>query len=221
MSLPMKLPYLPGLANKTDEDRAVLGTERQQTFDLLHGKHYLDAFRGRVFSQAGAPLGQAIPIYTATGIAGGQPIWNPVGSGVNVELINVNIAYASGTATYGAIGLMGINVGISNVATGAAISAFASTTPTNALLGGGLASRVNSSSAGTCTIVAGTAANWLRTLFTFNLEAQTATAHATTGAQVDFDGTVIVPPGWLVFLAAGQATTALFASSVVWKEIPL
>lgn len=218
VDLSLKLPYQAG---HRDREAPVMGSEREQLVDLLHGKHYVDALRGRVFSQAATPLGLAIPIYTATALAGGMPILNPAGSGVNVELISVDIAYASGTADYAALGLMALNVGISNVATGAPITAFAETTPKNGLLFGGVASRVKSSNAGTVTITAGTATDWIRTLMGINLEAQTGTAHATQVSRVEFDGTIIVPPGVLVYLAATKATAALYASCVVWKEIPL
>lgn len=217
----MELTRLPFLTNKRDRESPVIGDERQQAVDLLHGKHYNDTLRGRVFHQASTPLGLALPVYTATAIAGGMPIWNPKGSGVNVELIHADFGYGSGTATYGSIGLMYINTNQSSLATGAPITAFAATTPTNGLLGYGLSSQVQSSNAGTCTITAGTAANWIRTLASFNLEAQTGTAHGIIQVHHDFDGTIIVPPGGLVFFAASQATTALFAASVSWKEIPI
>lgn len=220
MSLAIKLPYLPG-SSRQDEDRPVLGPERVQMVDALHGKHYTDALRGRVFSQSATPLGLAIPIYTATALAGSMPIWNPKGSGVNVELVSVSTARASGTADFGAIGLMGLRVDQSNLGTGAPITAFAETTPKNRLLGGGLGSLVKSSNAGTVTITAGAATDWIETLFTMNLEADTGTAHATTVARYDFDGTLVIPPGWLVYIAATKASVALFASSIVWKEIPV
>lgn len=218
MDIAIRLPFRDGLR---DRESPVLGPERQQLADLVHGTHYQDCLRGRVFSQASTPLGLAIPIYTATALAGGMPIWNPVGSGVNVELISVDIAYASGTADYAALGLMAVNVGTSAIGTGTPITAFAETTPKNGLLYGGVASRIKSSNAGTVTVTAQTAAEWARTLMGINLEAQTGTAHATQVSRVEFDGTVIVPPGVLVFLAATKATTALYASAVVWKEIPI
>lgn len=184
------------------------------------GRHYADCLDGRVFSQSATPLGLAIPIYTGTALAGGMPIWNPKGSNVYVELISVDIGYGSGTAEYASVGLMFINTNQSSLATGAHITAFAETTPKNGFLGGGRSSGVKSSNAGTVTVTAGAAGDWVRTLAQINLEAQTGTAHGTIVAHYDFDGTVIVPPGGLVYLAAGRASTALYASSVVWKELP-
>lgn len=211
----LELPFLRkrGVAELVSGDRSEL------IVSPLHGTHYEDALSGRVFAQSTTPLGLAIPIYTATAIAGGQPVWNPPNSGVNVELVAVSTAYASGTADFGAIGLMARK--LSAIATGEVMTALAETTPVNALLFQGEASRTRSSNAGTCTVSAGVAADWVRTLFSMNLESSTGTAHTTTIARYDFDGTVIVPPGTLVYLAATKASSALFATTVVWKEVLL
>lgn len=215
----MDLTRLPYLSGKRDRESPVIGDERQQAVDLLHGKHYQDALRGRVFSQTCTPLGLAIPIYTATAIAGSMPLWNPPNSGVNVELVSVSVSRASGTADFAAIGLMARK--LDAVATGSLCSAFADTTPVNGVLFGGSVSKVKSSNAGTVTVTAGVAADFVRNLFTINLEADTGTAHATSVAKEDFDGTLVVPPGVLVYLAATKASVALYCSTVVWKEVPL
>ena len=44
------------------------------------GLHYSDTILGRVFCQSATPLGLAIPIYTATAIAGSMPLFNPPNS---------------------------------------------------------------------------------------------------------------------------------------------
>lgn len=190
----------------------------------MPGQNYLDTAAGRVFSQSATPLGLALPIYTATAIAGGMPIWNPPQSNRLVELISVDIDYGSGTSVYGTIGLMGLP--LTSIATGALCTAFASTTPNNGYLLGGSASKVISSNAGTVTVTAGTAGapsatapGWLRGLASINLEAQTGTAHGTLIATYNFNGTVIIPPGVMVYLASTLATVALFCSTIVWREV--
>ncbi len=199
---------------------AVIGPDSEQIVSDLHGKYYTAAKMGRVFSQATTPLGLAIPIYTATALGGGAlPLWNPPNSGVNAVLIAANVARASGTADFGAIGLMARK--LDSIATGQVMTALGDTVPVNGNLFGGAAPRTRSSNAGTNTVTAGVAGDYIRNLFTFNLEADTGTAHATTLAQVDFDGSVIVPPGVLVYLAATKASGALFASSLTWEEVPL
>ncbi len=157
-----------------------------------------------------------------------MPILNPTGSGILVELVQVDINYGSGTAEYASVGLMaGYCAGI-GTATGC--SAFAATVPMNGYIGGGAASKVMSSNAGTVTVTAGVAtapvlgvagAGWIRSLADINLEAQTGTAHGTGIHQYSFNGTIIVPPGVIVYLASGRASTALYATSIIWKEIPI
>lgn len=193
---------------------------------MSYGIHYSDTLLGRVFSQSATPLGLAIPIYTATAIAGGMPIWNPPGSNRNIEIISTDIDYGSGTATYGTLGIMGLP--LIAVATGSPCTAFANTTPLNGLLGSGAVTKALSSNAGTVTVTAGTAGaptttapGWLRGLNSHNLEAQTGTAHGVLVTTYWFNGTLIVPQGWMVYLAATTATSALYCSTVVWKEVPI
>lgn len=181
--------------------------------------HSADCLAGRVFSQQNTPLGLAIPIYTATAIAGSMPVWNPPRSGIFLELIEVNCARTSGTADFAAIGLMIRR--LDQIATGELMTAMAATTPANGLFGRGQSSRTQSSNAGTCTVTAGAAADFYRNLFSINLEADTGTAHATTAAKHEFRGTMIIPPGYLVYLAATKASVALYSTTVVWKETPI
>lgn len=183
-------------------------------------RNYFDDCRdGLVFSQSCTPLGLAIPIYTATAIAGGMPIWNKPDSRVDVELIRVDLAYGSGTADYGSVGLMARK--LQSIATGSLMTALADTTPFNGSLFRGTASAVLSSNAGACTVTAGAAGDWVRTLAAINLEAQTGTAHGTVVASYDFGGTLVVPPGTLVYLAASKASVALYASTIIWREVPV
>jgi len=198
---------------------AVLGSEFEQLVDRLHGKHYQDAKAGRVFSQTTTPLGLAIPIYTSTAPIG-NVLWNPTGSGVNVELINYNAARVSGVTVKSAAGLMSRKVAQSAIATGAQITAFAEVTPINGLLGSGEVSKVKSSNAGTVTITAGVAAEYIRNLFSIQPTVD-ATAVDEVVREFDFDGTIIVPPGVIIWVASVVATVALYAQTLTWKETPL
>lgn len=194
------------------------------------GLHYSDVLLGRVFSQSSTPLGLALPLYTATAATGGSlPIWNPPGSGVNVELIQHSIARGSGTATFGAIGLM---VGqLNSIGTATGCSAFGAIQPVNRLTGlQSGSSKTMSSNAGTVTVTAGTAtaavggvpgAGWMQTMFSHNLEADTGTAHAATPCVYEWNGTFVLTPGYICYVAATTATTAIYASSVIWKEVPI
>src|SRR4051812_7763467 len=98
----------------------------------MYGLHFNDAWAGRLLSQSGPATGLAIPGYNATSIGGGLPIWNPPNSGVGLELVGYDVNYVSGTATYGALLLMGAFV--NEIGSGMLCSAFAKAEPLNAAL---------------------------------------------------------------------------------------
>ena len=193
-------------------------------------KSYFDDTRaGNVFSQTSTPLGLAIPLYTATAATGGSiPIWNPPNSGVDVDILSVTISTASGTAVYGAIGfMMGY---VQSIATASGLSAMAATNPVNCYTARQGGSKVISSNTGTVTVTAGTAtppvygvtgAGWVRTLFQINGEGAAAGLHGNLVCSLDLNGTYIVAPGTLTYLACTLASVALIATTVVWREVPV
>lgn len=199
----------------------------------MFGLHYSDTILGRVYTQqtsVAAIAGLAIPIYSATAVAGGSPIYNPTNSNRNVELISYDVAYVSGTsaATFMGVYLMAGQVGSIGTATGCSV--FTSVPPISGLLCGGVASKILSGNGGTVTVTAGTAtvpvngvvgAGVVRTLYSTNIEAATGTAHGTLVCRYTFDGTCIVPPGVIVYLAGIVASVSLFNITVTWKEIPI
>ncbi len=217
MALNIKMPFKFGGGNGEPE----LSRDNAQLVATLHGKHYDDCLAGRVFSHTPTPIGLAIPIYTGTALAGGMPIWNPSNSKVNVELISATVApSATGTAAVGSYGLMFRNNVGNDLATGAEITAFAETDPVNGLLGGGNVSQVKSSNAGACTVTAGVAAEFTRTIFGSGVAAQ-ATTNPINFAHHDFEGTVIMRPGTLCWIAGVLASVRLYNTTLVWKELPI
>jgi hypothetical protein len=199
----------------------------------MFGLHYSDTLAGQVFTQqtsVAAIAGLAIPIFSATAIAGGAPLWNPSSSNRNIELISYDAVYVSGTgaATFDGIYMMAGQV--SAIGTGTGCSVFTNATPTSGLLLGGVSAKALSGNGGTVTVTAGTAtppvngivgAGVVRSLFSTNIEAATATAHGTLVCNYSFNGTCIIPPGVLVYLASIVASVALYNLTVTWKEIPI
>jgi len=186
-----------------------------------HTELYSQTYRGYTFLASTTPLGLAIPIYTST--APLVCLWNPIGSGKNLSIQNVVVAYASGTAAFSAIGLMYETNAGSSIATGAVFSAFSHTAPTNGMVGGGASSVAKVSISGTNTLTAaGAAGRWFFTLGSINLEAETGTAHATytPGAGAQVKGQIIVPPGSAVWIAGTKASVALYAQTISWSEVP-
>lgn len=221
---------IPFLSGKSGVSEGMAGDAGQQIVDLLHGgKYYHVNQKYGCFSSANTPLGLAIPIYTATALAGGMPVWNPQGSGVKAVLTKVNIARASGTAAVATFGLMARNGVGSVIATGSQITAFAETTPINGKLGlvnaiagsgGGPASKVKSSRAGTVTVSAAVAAEWVETLGGTGVEAD-ATTNGISFINHDFDGRIEVYPGTMVWIGSVLASVALYTTTIGWYEVPI
>lgn len=185
------------------------------------GKYDAAVARGRVFSQTTVVLGLAIPIYTATAPLG-NVLWNPAGSGVGVKLIDYSASWVSGTAAYGGLALMAKGNMPAAIATGALITAFAETAPVNGLFGGGQASKIRSSNAGTVTVTALANGDAIQPLGSINLEAQTSTARGTISPLLfDFDGKIVLLPGTLAFVACRVASVALYCQTFRWEEYTL
>lgn len=238
MALTLNFPFLARGGRYHDNDAAqpVLGDDRQQLVDSLHGQYYNAAVGGRLFSSSTTPLGVAIPIYTSVTPLG-NVLWNPDGSGVNAVLVSYAASIVSGVGVQGAIGLMaknGVGSVQSTVAASGPIITFTETTPVNANLNGivsttvaagkgdGRASKVRSSSAGTNTFGTGytpIASEWIRTMFV--MPVNSAAVGQPVPVIYEFHGKVIVPPGSIVWVAATLASVALYAQTLDWEEVPL
>lgn len=191
-----------------------------ELMESINSRHHKDVLAGRVFSQSTTPLGLAIPIYTATALGGGgMPVWNPPNSGVNVELISLNAERVSGVTAFGAYGVMARK--LDAIATGQVMTAMAEVDPINAIPFGGLKSKSRSSNAGTNTVSAGVAADFIRSLFASVPIIDTTAAHVSPTKIVFDPDELIVRPGTLVYLAGTKDSVALFALTLVWKETPL
>ena len=203
------------------EVNLIAGKQAEQLVSQLTPPGYSATYHGETFHATTTPLGLAIPIYSsATPLV---VLWNPIGSGHNLVVMNFNFAYASGTAAYGSVGLMyELNCG-SAIATGAPFSAFSSATPTNGLLGSGAVSVAKVSISGTNTLTtAGAAGRWFYTLGSINLEAATGTAHGTiVPTQAPTSGSIILPPGTAIWPACTVASVALYSQTISWQEMPI
>jgi hypothetical protein len=201
----------------------LFGRDKNLLTSDFHGRYYETARNGRLFFQTTTIAGLAIPIYTGT--APRVAIYNPPDSGVNVNLISISCQRASGTTVEFAAALFAA-FGVQAVASGGFITAFpgalnvAATPPKNALFNGGQASRVLSTASGTVTSTAWAAGDTLYALF-HSYAAVSATAVDGAPWTHDFDGKVILPPATLVGLAGSVASVALYATTLVWEEVPV
>lgn len=192
--------------------------------DQRHGRYFASAMSGRYFRQTTTPLGLAIPIYTGT--APRVALWNPTGSGVNAVLKRITNERVSGTTVEFAAGLYRVLGAGGSTATAAVITAFpgaanvARTDPSNAVLGGGQVSKVLSTASGTVTTTAGATTDFFYSLF-HSYAAVGATAVESNIQRVDFEDSVIVPPGVMIYLAGSVASVALYATTLEWEEVDI
>lgn len=207
-------------SSATDGNEYKIPLDRQlsQVFSELHGKYYQWAYRGRLFIGSTPIAGVAIPISSTT--APTPVLWNPAGSGVNLVLIRYTAAYTGGTGAVSGFGYYALTAAGSAIATGAPVSAFAATTPTNALIGAGQASKAKFSATGTVTLAAAGTLVKAASLGQAVAAATNANLPA-PGLIEDFDGSIIIPPGVLFYPAATAASGDTFAQSLTWYEAPV
>lgn len=176
------------------------------------GKYYPETVGGRVFHGATAVGGVALPISTGTAVTFG--LWN-TSANFNAVLMKIGIGYTSGTIALGEFGLANQACGFA-IGTAAPISAVTAGTPKNGILGAGAASAMTFIPATATLTAGGTAVTWLGK----SIESATA-GLGVFDATYDMDGTIIVPPGQLVFLCGSVAQTGIFTCSMSWTEIPV
>ncbi len=176
------------------------------------GKYFPETAAGRVFIGSTAAAGTAFPISTGTAVTFG--LWN-TSTNKNAVLIDFNAGYTSGTIAIGEFGISTQFCGFA-LGTNAPLSAFGDGTPKNALAGGGGSAMRFCPAATTTLTTAGTATLWMG--------GSNEIATASPGVSVmryDFDGKLILQPGWLAFVCGSVAQTGLFTMSLSWAEIDI
>lgn len=187
------------------------GASGEAVLAALHGQFYTSARGGRVQWVTTATAGTTIPVQAAS-LVSTFTLWNPLGSGVNVELITYSLAFEAATTVISDISLyFQLNVG-TTVAVPGTLTAL---TIRNGLLGGGLASQCTAYSAATLT----GAATFL--LKGPTLTGPTAVTSTQIGVRYDFLGTILVPPGTIITTAGNAAQTSAASQYLAWAEYPV
>lgn len=78
--------------------------EGAQTVGHIHGKYYETASRGNVFVASTLAAGIVVPFIAAT-VTSTFTVVNPAASGVNIELIDLNVLQVPGTALITGLGM--------------------------------------------------------------------------------------------------------------------
>lgn len=203
--------------NSDNTDPFLLGGKSGEAIvSELHGKYYTQNVRGGLFIGNQASTGVAAPAVTSTTQQCG--LFNPLGSGVNLSLVKLNMDYVSGTGLTAGF-VLGYKTGCgASIATGSpGITAATTATPLSARLDGA-ASKAVFMSAGITTA----APALLMELGISQLVITAATTGATTfKTDYDFDGTVIVPPGSAIFVAGAVASmVSVWGVTLIWEEVP-
>ena len=216
MPLGIELPYLSGKSPGRAEP--VLGDERQQYVDMLHGPAYAAAKRGRLFVATTLQAGIALIVSATTG--NHPTLWNPAGSGRNLSILKLDLTWLSGNnAPTGLEWDMTTNTGSAPAATAAVIPTFTRVAVQSALLGGPVDSVAWWAPAG-CTFTAAPAFYRGVGISLFTGIGTTAVAPFSLG--VEYDGELNIAPGNALSLCSRAATTtALFQVSVVFEEIDI
>ena len=208
----------PGSTNfQFGDHEPTLGRQGDVLTSDYHGRYYQAAVAGKLFHGISVIAGNSIPIYTTT-----APIfvlWNSSTDTV-AELVSFKLGYVSGTGVAGPVVYGFKDVGN---AVGVPLAAFnhvaASIKP--GVLNAVSASKMKFSNAATNTIVPITTTDILPA--NMNMTVITA-ADATRGVDVQeeyFDGSIIVPPGYIFFPCALLASVSLFNMRLTWIETPV
>ena len=179
---------------------------------VSNGKYYSEAAAGRVFHGSTAAAGTAFPISTGTAVT--FALWN-ISTSFNAVLLYLEAGYTSGTIALGTWGIANQYCGFAT-ATAGPLSAFTDGTPKNALLGKGAGSAMRFTPSAATLSAGGTALSW------YGASQESATAGlGIFGVNWDFNGSIIVPPGQMVFVCGSVAQTALYSMTLTWAETPI
>jgi hypothetical protein len=205
---------IPSQSASDGQVYSALGGKATETIVAeLHGKYYTQTYRGYLFHGINAAAA-AIP---ANGTAlTGFVLWNPSGNIKNLVPVRMTAGWSATTEAPGNIQLAFLAGAGATIATAAPVSAFTAATPQNGLLGGGNATTAKFGTAATLTtagtVLTGTGWSHL-----------TTTGTATFGSfqyTYEYDGSLIIPPGVLVYPVASTATASTYNITIVWYEAP-
>ena len=175
----------------------------------LHGKWYTPSYRGKTFIGCTLVAGTVIPVSTATAATFG--LYNPAGSGVNLELIDYDMALVSATAV---VGLLELAV-LTQVGQGG------NALPTSVTQLTALANPIGGVGAQVPQGICFSAATVIASTKLINLGIAFGTTTENAGpivAHVEFDGKIILAPGTLIHVTGNAAQTTAAVQQFKWAE---
>ena len=201
--MPVMFGAVGAPSNVSASDSANLAALQGKAGELidsnLHGKWYTAAYRNRVFVGSSLIAGVTIPVNTTT--APTFTLFNPLGSGVNLELVSFDMYSLGGTMVVGTI-----------------LGGLSTQTPT-AVTAGGATISVPVGGGGVAQAKLYTAATIVAITTHFYLGQVAATTSASV--HYEFDGKIIIAPGGLITVYSNPVQTAVTVPSFVWAEWPI
>ena len=173
----------------------------------LHGRYYESAYRRAIFN--GAIVAQVTTVGLATTYTG-LCLSNPIGSPVNLVLLKAGYGFTVAWAAVAAIGLMaGYNSGTN-------VTHTTPVTPRGNFFNGGSGGYGLLDSSATLPT-----APTLHTVFNSSTTATAAVPPLVSGL-VDFEGSLILPPGaYAAFFTSTVSAAASGHFSFSWEEVPV
>lgn len=194
------------------------GTQNEMLDSKVHGDFYNAAYAGVLYQSTTLVAGTTIPVQ-ATNLVSTFTIWNPLGSGVNVELVRYSFGQTTTVFVVGAIALwIQTAVGAANAAPGT----LTTLAVRPALWGGASVAPLGNNKASmysAATLVNTMATNMFQGPVLWSPGAVTSTG--TGPNNYDFNGTTLLGPGSLATVAAFAAQTAPTAQTLIWAEWPV
>lgn len=216
------VPNLPGKATESSPESAFVRpwaepSGAQVTSPMVPSWRNV-ARAKRIFTGNTAAAGVVPPIFSATAQVCG--LWNPLGSGVDVELLRLGLTYVSTTGAAGGFVLAVSLNAPAAVGTGLQITAFTDGALNTTIFNGRVGDTTGPHARFTPSAATVVAPIILRHLG-LNQDVQPATSAVTMLAQDGnyvFNGDLILPPGTAVWIAGNIATLKTLAASITWAE---
>ncbi len=206
MALSQGIVTNPATSNQADGGLPNFGMGRQndQYISEVHGRWYTAGYRQKLFRGGTSATGTTIPVSTAT--AATFTLYNPIGSGVNVELVRYSGSVQSATHVVSSV-MLGI---ITNLVVAPTALTALTTGPAN--FGGSGVPAAQLYSVATLASQA--------TVF-YNIGAYGATAlTGMNGIEHQFDGMLLLAPGSLVHVVGTAAQSQVATQTFTWAEWP-
>lgn len=194
------------------------GRQGEAIVSQLHGRSYTQASRGNLFYASNAAAGAAFSIFSnATYV--GLGIWNqnPL---KNLSIVRANLGFdAQASTAASGWGYAWVNAGYA-LGTAAPLSAVTAITATRGSCLLGSAGQNNSSAIAFSGATLTTALTWGRCA-TFSTSTGAITVQMGIQLSEDFDGTMIVPPGFAFFMTSAILTGVTGVGTLIWEEVPV